>query len=182
MTVKLLVLDFNGVLDSNMVYVMPDGSEAVRCYRGDGVGIARLRALSIPTVVISQETAPVVGLRCAKLGIACHQGVADKLAQLTLVAAAYGVQLDEIAYVGNDVNDLACLTAVGFPFVVADAEPELHAALPLGPLSTNGYLTRRKGGEGAVREVCELIAKREARGRDLSRTVSNGGDGVVWSP
>lgn len=202
MTVKLLALDFNGVLDSNRVYILPDGSEAVRCYRGDGVGIERLRALGVPTIVISQETAPVIAHRCAKLGVTCWQGVGDKLAVLTMIATARGVSIDEIAYLGNDVNDLDCLKAVGRPYIVRDAEPALY---------DHGFRnTTRNGGEGAVRELCDLLAdeieqiQRPALSglvtadppaalygspitlnidrRQLGWAVSNGGAGWGWSP
>ncbi len=150
MTVKLLALDFDGVLTTNQVYVFEDGSEAVICSRADGVGIAKVKALGIYVVVISAETSPVVEARCQKLRLDFWAGVENKLQVLEAVASSRGIALADVAYVGNDVGDLECLKAVGHPYVVADAMPEVR------PHATT---LSHKGGEGAVREVCELIYK-----------------------
>ncbi len=147
--VRLLVLDFDGVMTDDRVLVHQDGSEAVLCHRGDGLGIERLGAAGVEVMVLSKERNPVVGARCQKLGIGCHQGQDDKLPLLRGLAAARGLTAAEIAFVGNDVNDLECLAWAGVSFAVADARPEALAAA--------GYRTNRPGGQGAVREVCELL-------------------------
>ncbi len=160
MTVKLLALDFDGVLTTNQVYVFEDGSEAVICSRADGVGIAKVRALGIQVIVISAETSPVVGARCDKLGLLYYQGIKDKLAILASVADRAGIDLADVAYVGNDVGDLDCLKAVGHPYVVADAEREILK---------HGQILQRGGGYGAVRDVCDRIYRdATARGGDAS--------------
>jgi N-acylneuraminate cytidylyltransferase len=100
-------------------------------------------------VVLSTETNPVVAARCRKLGIACIQGCADKLAVLKKLAAERSLREDQIAYVGNDINDLECMGWVGVPVAVADAVPEVRAAAKL--------ITFKPGGAGAVREVAEWI-------------------------
>ena len=125
------------------------GDEAVACHRGDGWGIARLREAGVSVVVISTEINPVVAARCRKLGIDCTDACDDKVAALTSIAARLGVGANDVAYVGNDVNDLACLRWVGLPIAVADAEPEVRAAARL--------VTTRPGGFGAVREVADWI-------------------------
>jgi YrbI family 3-deoxy-D-manno-octulosonate 8-phosphate phosphatase len=148
--VRLAAFDFDGVFTDNHVFVFEDGREAVRCYRGDGIGLARLKQLGVHLVILSTEVNPVVTARARKLGVRCVQGLADKRAALDQVLREAGVSLAETVYVGNDLNDLACLEAAGVPIVVQDAHPSV---LPYGL-----YQTQRAGGQGAVREVCDLIA------------------------
>jgi YrbI family 3-deoxy-D-manno-octulosonate 8-phosphate phosphatase len=153
--IRLLVLDFDGVLTDNRVLVSEDGRESVTCHRGDGWGIARLREAGVEVMVLSTETNGVVAARSRKLSISCIHGCDDKLAALRSVAGERGLTADEIAFVGNDVNDLACLRWVGAPIVVADAEREALAAAR--------WVTSRRGGYGAVREVADwLLADRDA--------------------
>lgn len=154
--VRLLALDFDGVLTDNTVLVAADGTESVRCWRGDGFGLRRVEALGVRTVVISTEPNSVVALRCRKLKVGCLRGVADKRAALEKLALGAGLTADEVAYVGNDVNDLECLRWVGLPIVVRDAHPEVRPAA--------AWVTRTPGGLGAVREVCDRFhAVRGAR-------------------
>jgi 3-deoxy-D-manno-octulosonate 8-phosphate phosphatase (KDO 8-P phosphatase) len=155
--VRLLVLDFDGVLTDNTVTVTSEGIESVTCWRGDGIGLAALRRAGVDAFVLSTETDPVVGVRCRKLGIDHAQGVADKGAALVDLLAARGLTAEQVAYVGNDVNDLGCLEQVGLPIVVADAHEDVLPAAAL--------VTRLPGGRGAVREVCDLIV-RVRGGRD----------------
>ena len=147
--VRLAAFDFDGVFTDNTVYVFEDGREAVRCSRADGIGLSQLKQAGIATVIISTETNPVVGVRARKLGVRCIQGCADKRAALNTLLAELGLTLAQTAFVGNDVNDLPCLSAVALPVVVADAHPAVTAAAR--------YQTQARGGRGAVREVCDLL-------------------------
>ncbi|HHH39527.1 MAG TPA: 3-deoxy-D-manno-octulosonate 8-phosphate phosphatase [Sedimenticola sp.] len=147
--IRLVVFDFDGVFTDNMVYVLQDGSEAVRCSRLDGLGLEKLRRLGVEYTILSTETNPVVSARAAKLKTDCIQGCGDKPAALAALARERGIPLSAVAFVGNDINDLECLRRVGLPIVVRDAHPDV---LPLAR-----YRTLRKGGEGAVREVCDLF-------------------------
>ena len=149
--IRLVAFDFDGVFTDNMVYVLEDGSEAVRCYRGDGLGLRKLERAGLDIVIISTETNPVVTARSHKLGVRCLQGCEDKRAALEAVVQEKGLSLDQVAFVGNDVNDLPCLTGVGLPIVVHDAHPDVipHAR----------YRTQARGGHGAVREVCDLFER-----------------------
>ena len=113
------------------------------------MGIERLRAAGVEIAVLSKEKNPVVSARCRKLGIPCHQGYDEKLGKLQELAAERNLGPSQVAYAGNDVNDLGCLGWVGWPFAVGDARPEVRAAARL--------VTRREGGRGAVREICDLI-------------------------
>ncbi len=147
--VRLVAFDFDGVFTDNTVWVDDAGVESVRCWRGDGIGLAELRRIGVHTLVISTETNPVVGARCRKLGVPCHQACADKLGTLRRVATELGCSLEETAFVGNDVNDRECLEGAGLAIVVVDAHPEVR------PLAA--YTTQARGGRGAVREVCDLV-------------------------
>lgn len=147
--IRLLLLDFDGVLTDNRVVVRQDGTEAVLCHRGDGWGIGLLRKIGVEVVVVSTEQNPVVAARCKKLDVACVQGCRDKGTAVGGIVAQRGLQADEVAYVANDVNDLPGFEHVGFPIAVADAVPEVR--------SRARYITRAPGGYGAVREICDLI-------------------------
>jgi 3-deoxy-D-manno-octulosonate 8-phosphate phosphatase (KDO 8-P phosphatase) len=149
--IRLVAFDFDGVFTDNMVYVYQDGSEAVRCNRSDGIGLQKLKKLGIETVIISTESNPVVSARAQKLKIRCFQNCEDKRKTLENVAREFGISLDEVAFVGNDINDRPCLTCVGLPIVVQDAHPDV--------ISLARYRAEAHGGYGAVREICDLFEK-----------------------
>ena len=146
---KLIAFDFDGVFTNNTVFVMEDGREAVQCCRADGLGLAKLARLGVEPIVISTEINPVVEMRSRKLGLACFSGSDDKLLTLQAELDARGLMSAQAAFVGNDINDLSCLEHVGLPIVVRNAHPDV--------VSCALYRTRRCGGEGAVREVCDLF-------------------------
>ena len=148
--VRLVVFDFDGVFTDNTVYVAEDGTESVRCWRGDGLGLQALQRLGLQVLILSTEVNPVVTARSRKLKVECVQGCDDKRARLEVIVRERGLTFDQVAYVGNDVNDLGCLEAAGVPVIVADAHPSVHGVARLR--------TERPGGFGAVREVCDLLA------------------------
>ena len=147
--IRLVAFDFDGVFTDNMVYVLQDGTEAVRCNRSDGIGLQKLKKMGIETVIISTEANPVVSARAQKLKIRCFQNCDDKRQILETVARELGVSLAEVAFMGNDTNDEPCLNFVGLPIVVKDAHPDVVAMAH--------YQTKNLGGHGAVREVCDLF-------------------------
>ena len=148
--VRLLAFDFDGVFTDNTVYVSEDGTETVRCWRSDGLGLKELSRLGVSTVIVSTETNAVVQHRSKKLAVRCFNGCEDKLAVLQGVATELGLTLDQVGFVGNDINDIHCLRAVGLPMVVADAHPSVRG------IAT--YRTTARGGRGAVREICDLFS------------------------
>jgi N-acylneuraminate cytidylyltransferase len=147
--IDLVVFDFDGVMTDNTVEVAEGGGEWVRCHRGDGLGIDRLRLAGVPMMVLSTERHPVVAARSAKLRLECHHGIGDKAAFLAAHLASRGIDPARVAYLGNDENDLGCLGMVGLPVVVADAYPRAKAAARL--------VLARAGGAGAVREFADLF-------------------------
>jgi len=147
----MIVFDFDGVFTDNRVLVFQDGSEAVFCSRSDGIGLERMKRLGIKLLVLSSEVNPVVGERCKKLGLDCIQGCKDKPGKLKAEAKKMNIELSEIAYLGNDINDIDCLKMIGFPACVKDSHPKV--------LKFAKYVTLLPGGYGAVREFCGLIEK-----------------------
>ncbi|MFA6047131.1 MAG: HAD hydrolase family protein, partial [Phycisphaerales bacterium] len=143
----LVVFDFDGVMTDNRVLVLQTGHEGVMCNRSDGLGIGMLKDAGIPMLVLSKEQNPVVAARCGKLKLECIQGIDDKPARLASLLRSRRIDPANVAYVGNDLNDVGCMEMVGLPIAVADAyEPALKAAK---------MVTTRPGGYGAVREVCD---------------------------
>lgn len=153
--ISCVVFDFDGVFTDNAVYVDENGREQARASRSDGMGISLLKNEGIPLVVISTEVNPIVQKRCEKLGIECIHGVDDKLKVLTEWLLKKEIT-SGVVYVGNDINDIDCLKLAEFSVVPADAHKEV--------LSCADLILKNKGGEGAVRELCDMIiAHRKSR-------------------
>jgi len=150
--VSLVVFDFDGVMTDNRVWVDEVGHEMIAAYRGDSMGIIRLRKIGIESIVISTETNPVVAARCRKFNIPFYQGVEDKASALKAILNERNLYAAEVVYLGNDINDVPCFPLVACAFVVADAEPEARKQADL--------VLSRPGGYGAVRELCDLIYQR----------------------
>jgi len=150
--VRALILDFDGVFTDNRVVVSEDGREAVACNRSDGMGLRRVREAGVAVFVLSTETNTVVKTRCDKLGLECVHAVEDKIAVLTRWLEERGVPASQAVYLGNDVNDVECMKAVGCGIAVADARPEARQAAAL--------ILPTRGGHGAVRDVCDMILER----------------------
>jgi 3-deoxy-D-manno-octulosonate 8-phosphate phosphatase (KDO 8-P phosphatase) len=147
--VRLVVFDFDGVFTDNRVWVNERGEEMLAFSRSDGLGLRRLDEVGVSYLIVSTEPNAIVSARATKLGAACVQGVDDKLAVLRSESERRKVSLEDVAYVGNDINDAECLRAVGLPIVPADAWPEVR------PLAR--WVLERAGGSGCVREVCDAV-------------------------
>lgn len=151
---QLLALDFDGVLTDNAVFVDSNGNEMVRCDRYDSIGLGLLRKLgTVKIVIITQEPTQLVPLRAKKLCIDCYGGLGpkEKLPVLQELASRLDIKMEDVCYVGNDLNDLDCLENVGLSIAVADCHPDI--------LGSVHFITQKTGGHGAVREVCDLILK-----------------------
>lgn len=148
-SIAALVLDFDGVFTDNKVIVFQDGREAVICDRSDGWGLAQLKKIGLPVLVLSTEENPVVRARCHKLGVTCLHNVRDKRSALMGWLQEHQVENSQVIYVGNDVNDLDCMQSVGCGIAVRDAHPQIQAAARI--------ILSAQGGHGAIREVVELV-------------------------
>jgi N-acylneuraminate cytidylyltransferase len=158
--IRALVMDFDGVHTDDRVVVAQDGSESVTCSRSDGMGLERLRKAGFAMLILSKEQNPVVEARARKLRIEVRHGIEDKLAELDCWLAAAGLSYQETAYIGNDVNDAACLKAVGLPVVPSDANP---AVLPIARI-----VTQAQGGNGALRELAEILLRQHEDGKAIA--------------
>ena len=158
--IEAIAFDFDGVFTNNEVVVNEKGIESVICNRSDGIGLSKLKGLGIHIVIISTETNPVVSSRAKKLGVQVIQGVSDKDQAILAWAKDVGVRPINIAFVGNDINDLPALMVVGYPIGVADAFEEVRNAVI--------FLTETKGGHGAVREICDLVVESKLNSGSVS--------------
>lgn len=147
--IRLLVLDFDGVMTDNKVYVDENGREMVCCSRADGLGIENLKKSGVKVLIISKERNRVVRTRCAKLKVKSIQGIDDKLKTLRQALRGMSILPRQVSYLGNDINDIECVKFAGLGCAVRDSHP--------GLLKAADYVTEKKGGNGAVREVCDLI-------------------------
>lgn len=148
--IRALIVDVDGTLTDGGMYYGPEGESLKKFNTRDARGLARLRERGIRVGVISGERSPAVTTRMQKLGISdYHQGIEDKAGALQRMADSWGISLVEIAYVGDDTGDLACLRRVGLSCCPSDAVQEVRASVD--------HVCSRPGGAGAVREVCELI-------------------------
>ena len=150
-----IVFDFDGVFTDNHVIVHEDGSEAVICSRSDGMGISVLKKYGFPLLVLSKEKNPVIQKRCKKLGIPCAHDIDDKKTFLMMWLDKHEINPQNVIYLGNDINDIDCLNFVGCGVVVADAHEDAK--------KVSRIILKNNGGQGAVRELCDLVLFRNSR-------------------
>ena len=152
--IKLLAMDFDGVFTDNRVFFDENGKETVICDRSDSLGIKMLkeRRPDIKIIVISKEKSKVVNARCDKLKIECKTGIDDKLAMFKKIIDIENVNPEEVAYMGNDINDIDCIQFAGIGVAVSDSAPQV--------LNVADYITCKKGGRGAIREFIDIVLAR----------------------
>jgi YrbI family 3-deoxy-D-manno-octulosonate 8-phosphate phosphatase len=145
-----LCVDVDGVLTDAGIYYGPDGELLKKFNTRDGMGLARVRDAGVAVAIISSEDSAIVHARAAKLKIDdVFSGVADKRVVIDRLCQQRSLGMDEVAFIGDDLNDVPALKSVGLACAVADAaEPVLSVA---------HYVTTRRGGDGAVRELCEML-------------------------
>ena len=148
--IRLFATDVDGVLTDAGMYYAESGDEWKKFNTRDGMGLKLLQKAGIITAIVTQERTKLVAWRAEKLAIPeLHQGVLDKLSLVREMAARHGLTLSQVAYIGDDVNDLETLKEVGFSAAPADGMPQVIAVVD--------YVCQKNGGEGAVREICEMI-------------------------
>lgn len=156
-SIRLLILDVDGVLTDGRLYYGARGELLKAFHVRDGHGIKALRAAGIEVAVLSGRRSAAVGRRCRELGIRhVIQGAGDKLAAFSRLARRLEIEPRECACIGDDVPDLPLMRAVGLACAVADAHPAARRAAH--------YTTVSRGGSGAVREVCDLLAETAGHG------------------
>ena len=147
---RLLCVDVDGVLTDAGMYYGPGGEVLKKFNTRDGMGLARVREAGIAVAIISGEDSAIVHARAAKLKIDdVFSGVSNKRTVVDELCVRQNLKLDEVAFIGDDLNDLPALECVGLACAVADAAEPVKAVAH--------YITQQRGGDGAVREVCELL-------------------------
>jgi 3-deoxy-D-manno-octulosonate 8-phosphate phosphatase (KDO 8-P phosphatase) len=162
--IRLFATDVDGVLTDAGMYYAESGDEWKKFNTRDGMGIKLLQRAGIITAIVTQERTKLVARRAEKLAIPeLHQGVMDKLLLVSEMAVRHRLTLSQVAYIGDDINDLETLKAVGFSATPADGMPQVAAAVD--------YICQKKGGEGAVREIIEMIL--DAQGANSKFKIDN---------
>lgn len=150
--VRLVAFDVDGVFTDGRFYLSDDGVETKAFHTQDGYGVRQLLKSGVDVAIISGRHSGAVEKRMAELQVPhVVLGCKDKVAALDELAASIGVEASACAYVGDDMPDLPLLEHVGFSIAVANAVPTL--------LERCDYVTKKPGGFGAVREVCELVVR-----------------------
>ena len=160
--VRLLTIDVDGVMTDGGLYYSDDGHIQRKYNVKDGVGIKRVLEKGVEVAIVSAGVSGSVPERARTLGVKhVFTGAEDKLAVIGKLAEDLGIGLEATAHIGDDLNDVPLMEAVGLAITVADAEPAAWAAAKV--------ITERRGGDGAVREICDLLVK------------AHGGDGEADS-
>ena len=150
--IKLLLLDVDGVLTDGSIIYNDSGAETKVFNVKDGLGIRILMKAGIQVGIVTSRTSKTLNHRCNNLGISLiFDGVRDEASVLELISKQTGLQAEDIAFVGDDLIDLPLLKRVGLSIAVADAHETV--------IENVDMVTSKKGGAGAVREVCEAILK-----------------------
>ena len=147
--IKLIVLDFDGVLTDDKVTLNELNQESVTMHRGDGLAISYLKNKGYKVIVLSSEKSNLAKMRCKKLQIDCYNNIKSKIDFLKNYISGNKYKKSEILYVGNDLNDLECMKFVGIPIAVANSHDKV--------LKNSKLILNTKGGEGAIRELSTFL-------------------------
>ena len=160
---RLILSDVDGVMTDGTVLLLPDGGEAKAFHIRDGLGIVLAQRAGLRTGLLSGRSSPVVARRAAELGMSVvRQGVSDKGAELRRILKEEGLEASQVAYIGDDVNDLPVMEAVALAAAPADAPVEVRARAFM--------VMEARGGQGCLREFVEAILR--ARG-DWDRALAS---------
>jgi 3-deoxy-D-manno-octulosonate 8-phosphate phosphatase (KDO 8-P phosphatase) len=166
--IKLLILDVDGVLTDGHIIFGRDGELMKNFHSQDGLGITAAHKAGLKTAIITGRESQIVLLRSSELKIMdVYQGSMNKVEALTALLEKYNLQLEEVAYVGDDLIDLPVMVQVGLSCAVANAVEEVKQYAHL--------VTNQQGGQGAVREVVEFILKAQGKWDDIVNAYLQGG-------
>lgn len=168
--IKMLVLDVDGVLTDGGIIIGNDGELAKRFNAQDGLGISSSIRHGMKVAIITGRQSSIVRHRAAELGITeVREKIRDKKRELFMLANSNGLMLEEIAYMGDDLNDMAPLRLAGLALAPANAVTEIREAAD--------YVTSASGGHGAVREALEFIMKARGLWDEIVAEYSAAGQG-----
>lgn len=150
--IKLLAVDVDGTLTDAGMYYSASGEELKKFNTRDAQGLALIRTKGIEVAIITKENSPIVTARAKKLNIDnCHIGIDDKISCLRSICSRLKIDLENTAYIGDDVSDLECMRSAGFTACPSDAAETIK--------NISHYICKNAGGAGAVREICDLLNK-----------------------
>ena len=150
--IRLFLTDCDGVLTDGGMYYFEDGNEAKKFNTKDGMAFKLLREKGVKIGIITGEKTKIVENRANKLKMDfLYQGVTDKLSVIKSICSRENITLQQIVYVGDDINDIEALKSVGFSACPADAN---HKVVPCCK-----YVCRACGGQGVIREIVDMILK-----------------------
>ena len=138
-------------MTDNKVYIDQNGNEMVKVTRADGLGISEIKKLGIEQIIISTEKNPVVSARASKIDINCLQGINNKKTALVDYCEKNDIDLNHVAYIGNDINDKDAMEIAQITFCPADAHESIKAIAD--------YTLKTKGGNGVIRELLDFLTK-----------------------
>lgn len=150
--IKLIVYDFDGVLTDNKVLVSSNGVETVICSRADGLAMHRIKKMGISQIILSTEESPIVKIRARKLGVPAINNVGDKKKTLKIYCRKHEINLSNVMYIGNDINDFEAMRIAGFPICPSDAHDKIKAVSKL--------VLSARGGCGVARELHDCLCSR----------------------
>ncbi|MCL4740395.1 MAG: phenylphosphate carboxylase subunit delta [Burkholderiaceae bacterium] len=154
--VKLVILDVDGVMTDGRIVIDDNGLEQRNFDIKDGFGVVALQMTGVEVAIITSKKSGSVRHRAEELKIKrFHEGIRKKTEPYEQILAEMGITDAQVAYVGDDLVDLAMMKRVGLPIAVADAVDEVREAA--------AYVTRARGGHGAVREAAEMILKAQGK-------------------
>jgi 3-deoxy-D-manno-octulosonate 8-phosphate phosphatase (KDO 8-P phosphatase) len=163
--IKVLAFDVDGVCTDGRLYYGPDGCALHAFHARDGLGLVRARLAGLVCAAISGRASRNVDARLGELKVPyIRQGIMHKDRELQTILNDVGASLDEVCFVGDDVNDLCCLRTVGLAVAPADADPAVLLAVHM--------VTGRSGGQGVLREVVERILRAQGRWSDDDRVTT----------
>jgi len=149
-TVKLLSLDVDGILTDGGLYYTETGDELRKFNVKDGMGMKGARLVGVELCIISASTTNAIQERGKRLGIPhVYTGATNKIEILQKICDELGIGLENVAHMGDDLNDISIMEKIGTPITVADGVEAVKAETI--------YITQKNGGKGAVREICDLL-------------------------
>ncbi len=152
--IKMIIMDIDGTLTDGKIYIGSEG-EVMKAFNvKDGLGIRKLLVNGIVPVIITGRKSKIAAYRAKELNITeVHQGISDKVSELKRVCEKYQLTLNEVAYIGDDENDLECIKLCGYSGCPADAVNDVKKVV--------NFISKLNGGEGAVREYIEYLLNLE---------------------
>lgn len=168
--IRLLAMDVDGVLTDGSLNIGAEGELFKAFNAKDGMGISLAMRNGLEIALITGRRSEIIHRRAEELGITLlYEGVKDKALQLKQIAAERGISLDEIAYMGDDLNDLPAMVQAGISFAPADAAKDVLKAV--------NAVASCNGGRGAVREIIELILEAQGKWENIGKAYMSHGQG-----